>query len=440
MMDLYIKNGDSIFKNKDRPWKEWSILLICLFIAFSLRLGELRRVMDSPLDPDVSSFITLANKMKPFSETGFYSARFELREPLYLLVAKFFFLLPGSDDLNIRFVSFLFSLLVIFLTYLLVRNWLGKGVGLVAASFLTFHTYCIEASARGLRCEFLTFLFLLFIYLTLINEKMVPLQRIMGAGIMSGLLFLTRTEFLFPTVLFFILLPLIERKKWNFLSALLAIIISIAIFLPHLIGMYRVHGDIFYTSNLGARFYTNLEFAGQPGFPSKEEIEQKGMFTGPKVTPFDYFFRFHTLPELFWGTAWGMAKVYIYLAIRYIPTKTWNMVKEQTRTTLARIRFILFKHPFRLLLSILIGIGLLGGLLGLWTTTHRSLYFILVIFQIQTAFLFSIGLETQVVTHTWPVALWLAAYFFTTCSGLLFNRSYPGLPGIKFMSMRKEVR
>jgi 4-amino-4-deoxy-L-arabinose transferase-like glycosyltransferase len=363
-----------------------------------------------------------------------------MREPLYLLVARIFFLLPGPDDLNIRFVSFIFSLLVIFLTYFLVRNWLGKGVGFLATFFLALHTYCIESSVRGLRCEFFTFLFLLFIYCTFINEKIDPFYRIIGAGILSGLLFLTRTELLFPTVLFFLLLPFIERKKWNLLRALMALMIGITIFIPHLWGMYRVHGDFLYTNNLNARFYTNTEFAGQPGFPSNEEIDQKGMYTGPKVTPFDYFFRFHTLPEFFWRNVWGLTKIYIYLVIRYIPTKTWGILKEEVRTIGTRTRFIFFNHPFRSFLSILIGIGLFGGLLSLWATTYRSLYFILVLFQTQTAFLFSVGLETQVVAHTWPVALWVAAYFLISCTGPVFNRSYPKLPGIKLLSLRKEGR
>jgi hypothetical protein len=220
--------------------------------------------------------------------------------------------------------------------------------------------------------------------------------------------------------------------------AFIALMIGIAIFAPHLWGMYRVHGDVFYTSNLGARFYTNLEFAGQPGFPSKQEIDQKGMFTGPKVTPFDYFFRFHTLHEFLWRNIWGFTKIYVYLVIRYIPTKTWNILKEQVKTIGARTRFILFNHPFRSLLSILIGIGLFGGLFRLWGTTYRSLYIILALFQAQTAFLFSVGLETQVVAHTWPVALWVAAFFFVSCTGPEFNRSYIKPPGIRLLSLQKE--
>ncbi len=440
-MEIYIRKNNSSFKHKF--CKEWSVLFICLFIAFCLRLGKLRQFKGQPLDPDASSFITLAHKMKPFTETGFYSARFGMREPLYLLVVKIFFMLPGPDDLNIRFVSLIFSLLVILLTYLLVSNWLGKGVGFLAAFFLTFHTYCIESSVRGLRCEFLTFLFLLFIYCTFINEKMAPLLRIIGAGILSGLLFLTRFEFLFPTALFFLLLPFIERKKWNLLRTLAALMIGIVIFVPHLWGMYRIHGDIFYTNNLNARFYTNIEFAGQSGFPTKEEIVQKGMYTGPKVTPFDYFFRYHTLPEFLWRSAWGFTKIYIYLIIRNLPTKTWRILKEEFSTSGNRtrfIKFILINHPFRSFLSLLIGIGLLGGVLTLWATAYRNLYFVLVFFQIQTSFLFSIGLETQVVAHTWPVALWVASFFLIVCKDLVFYRFYHKSSGINLLSFQKVSR
>jgi hypothetical protein len=52
-MEIYIKKGDGLFKHG--LWKEWSILFICLFIAFCLRLGELRRIKGQPLDPDVGN-------------------------------------------------------------------------------------------------------------------------------------------------------------------------------------------------------------------------------------------------------------------------------------------------------------------------------------------------------------------------------------------------
>ncbi|MGA1794323.1 MAG: glycosyltransferase family 39 protein [bacterium] len=423
-----------------KPWKEAVLILLILALALYLRLGTLQRSTGRPLDPDVNGFIHFARMLRPFTDTGFYSARFGLREPLYLLVVKAFLELPGADEVNVRWVSLTFSLLVVLLTYLLVRTWMGKGVALLAAFLLAVHTYCIEASVRGLRCEFFTLLVLLLLYVTCINEGLGRYTRAVLAGVVTGLLLLTRTEFLLPAVLLFILLPLVSRSRWGITSAPLALLIGLLMLAPHLWGMYKVNGDVFYTSNLGARFYTNLEFAGKPGFPTVKEIEEKGMFVGPRITPKEYFLRLHTPKELLWGNARGLGMVYLALIVRYIPTEALHEFKKLPkspavipRQTLPRMRYIstealhefkkmlkspatiprqlLRRHAFQVLLALLVGAGLLGGLLFLWRTDFWILYLYLILFQVQTAFLFSVGLETQVVAHTWPVALWVAAFF-----------------------------
>jgi len=392
-------------------WKEAAVIFLLVALAFWLRLGALHRSIGRPLDPDVNGFIHFARMLRPFTDTGFYSARFGLREPFYILVVKGFLQLPGADEENVRWVSLTFSLLVVLLTYLIVRNWMGKGVAMLAAFLLAVHTYCIEASVRGLRCEFFTLLLLLLLYVTCINRGLGRYMRGMLAGALTGMLLLTRTEFMLPAILLFISLPLVAKGRWGITSALSALLIGLLMLAPHLWGMYRVNGDVFYTSNLGARFYANLELAGKPGFPTVEELEKKGMFVGPKITPMEYFFRLHTLPELLWGNVWGLSKVYLALIVRYIPTTTLHGLKQLPKPPTAILRYLLSRHPFRVFLALLAGIGLLGGLLVLWRTDYRILYLMLVLFQAQTAFLFSVGLETQVVAHTWPMALWVAAFF-----------------------------
>lgn len=412
--------------SKHGLWREWSVLFICLILALWLRLGELKRMEIKPLDPDVRDYIELAQKIKPFTDTGFYSAQFGMREPLYLLVVKLFFLLPGPSEVNIRFVSFVFSILVVFLTYFLVRSWMGKTVGFVAAFLLAFQTYFIELSVRGLRCEFFTFLFLLLIYITIIKPRMNTKARTIWAGVLTGLICLTRTEFLIPAALFFISLPIIERQKWNGLKAIVAFCIGLFILFPHLWGMHRVHGDFFYTNNQNARFFTNLEFGGKPGFPTKEDINQYGFYTGPKVTAFDYFFRFHGIQELFWGNLLGMGKIYALLGLRYIPTQTWHTLRTQKGNIRKQAKFLLFRHPFRSLLAVLVGFSFLWGIFLIWGTKYCSLYVVLILFQVQTAFLLSVGLETRAVIHTWPVALWITAFLITFAVEKILERlNYP---------------
>ncbi|MGA1844477.1 MAG: glycosyltransferase family 39 protein [bacterium] len=423
-----------------RLWKEAALILLILALALYLRLGALQRSMGRPLDPDVDGFIGFARMLKPFTDSGFYSARFGMREPLYLLVVKAFLDLPGADEVNVRWVSLTFSILVVLLTYLLVRAWMGKGVALLAAFLLAVQTYCIEASVRGLRCEFFTLLVLLLLYVTCINEGLGRYTRAVLAGVVTGLILLTRMEFLLPAILLFLFLPLVSRDRWGIASAPLALLIGLLMFAPHLWGVYRVNGDVFYTSNLNARFYANLEFAGKPGFPTVEEIKEKGMFMGPRITPKEYFLRLHTPSELLRGNAQGLGMIYLALIVRYIPTETLHEFKKSLkspavnpRELLHRVRHtptetlhefkkslkspavisreLLRRHPFQVLLALLVGTGLLGGLLILWRSDFWILYLILILFQVQTAFLFSVGLETRVVAHTWPIALWVAAFF-----------------------------
>ena len=423
-MGMWTYKNDRL--RKPGIWKEGLFLAICLILALWLRLGEMRRMKAQPLDPDTISYISLAQKIRPFSETGFYSAQFGMREPLYPLIVKPFLLLPGTPESNIRWVSLFFSILVILLTFFLVRNWMGRVIGLVAAFLMAFQAYLVELSARGLRCEFFTFLFLLLIYVTIIKPRMNPKARTIWAGILTGLICLTRTEFLIPAALFFISLPVIERHKWNGLKAMAAFSIGLFILFPHLWGMYRVHGDFFYTNNRNARFFTNLEFGGQPGFPTKEEISQYGFYTGPKVTTVDYFFRFHSIQELFWGNLLGLGKIYAFLGLRYISTQTWHILKTQKGNIWKQIKFLLFRHPFRTLLAVLVGLSFLCGLFLLWNTKYRSLYAVLILFQVQTAFLLFVGLETRVVIHTWPVALWITAFLMVFAVKKILERlNYP---------------
>ncbi|MBN2374467.1 glycosyltransferase family 39 protein [bacterium] len=409
--------GKGLFTLRPGLWKELSIVLVCLFLALWLRLGELKRMKDRPLDPDVLGYVHHATQMMLFSETGFYSGRFGMREPLYILVVKMIFHNPFLQKMNIRYVSLLFSICLVFLTYYIARAWMGPATGLTASFLLAFQTYFIELSARGLRSEFFSVLFLLFLYFAFIRSGIKPVARVFLTGILAGLVFLTRTEAVFPVILFLLLLPFLRKKMWNKKMAICAIFIGIILVLPHFWSMYRVTGDPFYTNNKNASFFTNLEFAGKPGFPTQEEIEREGMYAGPKVTPFDYFFSFHPVSELLRGNLWGLAKIYICLSLRYIPTPTWGILKQQGTRIGVWAGFILKRHPLQALLGALAGICFLGGILTLWAVPeYRLLYLILIIFQIQTAFLFSKGLETRVVVHTWPVALWVTAFFMKFCS------------------------
>jgi len=83
---------------------------------------------------------------------------------------------------------------------------------------------------------------------------------------------------------------------------------------PYLIACKREHGSYFSMMNRHARFWRNHEFAGRPGFPTRAEVI-KDSYTGEPITPGQYVFGLHTLPEV----AGRYAEGYWLSITRYLP-------------------------------------------------------------------------------------------------------------------------
>ena len=66
-------------------------------------------------------------------------------------------------------------------------------------------------------------------------------------------------------------------------------------------GFYYRTGDPFFPANYGATVNRNLEFQERigkdPGFPTEEEYQRDGWAAGPMITPLEYFFGYHSVPE-----------------------------------------------------------------------------------------------------------------------------------------------
>jgi hypothetical protein len=100
-------------------------------------------------------------------------------------------------------------------------------------------------------------------------------------------------------------------------DALLAAGVAAAIWIcasPYLLWVKSRTGAAFHPSHAHARFWRNHEFAGRPGFPTREEVERDS-YCGPPETPFHYMFGRHSLPEVVSRFARGYAAA----AFRYTP-------------------------------------------------------------------------------------------------------------------------
>ena len=410
MVSLFTKR----LSNKE---KIVQILLFCiLLLALYLRWNEIEKISGTMLDEDAKGYYGYAQKMQLTGDQGFYSAHFEKREPLFILIVKLFFALFGVSATHLRFASCAFSLSVVYLTYRLGKEWFSGAVGLIAAFILAVHPYLIMLSARGLREEWFCMLLLLFVYYSYLTLFRSAWARVTVSGLIAGCIVLTRSEFFPVLVMVLFLYPLLAGRRWNYAMAAAALVLCIVIWVPHQYSIYKKYGDFFYTANQYARFYANREFAGQPGFPSEEDIMLKGMYYGPKITPVDYYCTYHTTRQLVCGSIIGFARIHLQMPFAFVSgrgnAKTViheagtikNNPGAKAMMNMIRLAARLFRDRW---LSNLMGLAVfltfIAGLMLMGILRHWVLYVYLITFQAHTSFLAFLGLDERLTVHSYPL-------------------------------------
>jgi len=398
-------------------------LVLIIMLAACLRWNELVRVSGTIVSGDAKGYFNFAAEMDLFSDNGFYSAQFDKREPLYIFIVRVFFLLFGISETHLRFVSFVFSLVVIYLTYRIGREWFNNIVGLIAAFILSVHPYLVSLSARGLRAELFTTLLLLFIYFGYIKTSMNSRWRVLFAGFLTGCILLTRSESLPLLVIILVFYPILSRPQWSYKMVLVTLILGILLWIPHIYSLSEKHGDPFYTMNKYTRFYANREFMGKPGFPTKEEIIEKGMYTGPEITPAEYYFKLHTPWQLIKYNVIGFIKIHITMPFSFalgkgnlrkvtysIKELRGNYGREQLIKTGKLFISILRKDFWNYFMTFIVLMSFLGGLI-LMALSHSWIMFLyLVLFQMQTSFLAYLGLDARLSIHSYPLIALCCGY------------------------------
>jgi len=398
-------------------------LMLIILLAAYLRWSELVRISGTILDGDAKGYLHYADKMSLLSDNGFYSAQFDKREPLYIFIVKMFFLFFGVSETHLRFVSFVFSLIMVYLTYRIGKEWFNTIVGLTAAFILSVHPYLISLSARGLRAEWFTTLLLLFIYYGCIKSTMTSRWRMVITGFLTGCVLLTRLESFLMLVIVLALYPFVAREKWNFRMVFITLILGVSLVIPHLYSVYEKHGNPFYTVNQYARFYANREFMGKPGFPTKEEIIEKGMYTGSTITPLEYYFILHTPWQCVKYSVIGFVKIHLNMPFHFalgkgnlrkvsysIKELRENFTSTQMMKTCKLFISILRKDfwdyfmTFAVLTSFLVGL-ILSAFSRCW-----MLYLYMFSFQVQTSFLAYLGLDPRLSVHSYPLIALCGGY------------------------------
>ena len=413
-----------------------AVLCCIVFAACYLRWNETARLAGTALDGDTLSYLNYARIMDLFSPTGFFSAQFGMREPMYLFIAKAVLAFFGFSETHLRFVSCIFSVFVIILSWQLGKQLLNEPVGLTAAAILAVHPYLIELSARGLREEVFTCLLLLLLLLSSDGRtsKKTSIIQALTVGSLIGALLLTRSETHLMILAVMACLVLLGKKALNWRTALISLCIGITLFAPHLYNTYRLNGNPFNTMNIQARFYANMEFEGRPGFPTKQELAVNGLCSGPPITPFEYFFKLHSPWVLAAQSALGFCKTTFAMPFSFAASKG-NLSKIQYSLECMKKKFspaacgeslrwlaeLTIKDISDYCFAVLLALSLIAGIVLLIINRQFFICSCLVTFQLHTSFIASFGIDQRLTVHAYPVTALCCAYALY-CMGMLLHQ------------------
>lgn len=269
-----------------------AILTLGLYLRLELA-GEYR---DLELDPDVVMFRQIAHEMRGPLDSRHIG-------PPYIWLIKGVTWVWGNAPDVVRRLSVGASILVVGITYVLGAALYGRGVGLVAAGLLAVNRELVFQSVRGLREEVSTALLLGLLVTLFAVPRAKGVSRWVTAGLLGGGLALIRFTGVLPAVALLADRALVditaERRGWRATVARAAAggLVGLGLVTPYLAYSAREFGDPFYSVNVHAKSHRNMEFAGRPGFPSREAIVQN-VFTGSDVTAFEYVFGLHTPREV----------------------------------------------------------------------------------------------------------------------------------------------
>lgn len=285
-----------------------------LLLAVGLRLANLERVLATPLEPDAQGYRDHARSMTLVGATGFYSAAFGDREPLFPAVVKGALRLFGEGDGGIRLLTVAFSGGTLALAYAVGRGAAGTTAGLVAATVMAVSVPAVIESGRGLRVELEALLFTGCAWLWLGRPGGLTARRALAGALLGGALLLTRFPYAPAIGLLWLAAAWRHRQRsavrWGALA--LALIVVTAMAAPHRAALWLRYGDPAFDTHRALRWIANQEFQGQPGFPSPTEVV-RDPYAGPRVTAWDYYFRLHTPAEVLWRSGRGLVKAMVNL-------------------------------------------------------------------------------------------------------------------------------
>jgi hypothetical protein len=232
-----------------------------------------------------------------------------------------------------------------------------------------------------------------------------------------------------------IVTPLFEKNKWNYKMVLATISLGVSLLIPHLYSVNKIHGTPLHTVNIYTRFYVNREFAGQEGFPTKEELATKGMYTGRKITPFEYYFSLHTPWQFFHYSTVGFAKIHLtmplYFALGKGKLQSIKYELNELKTNLNLHQLIVSgKHLASMLqkdwlsyaLASLLLVSFVLGVCLIAFSNYRVLLVYMFLFQAQTSFIAYLGIDSRLTIHSYPFIALCCGYSIVWIFSVLWKK------------------
>ena len=317
---------------------QWQLWLGCAFILVATGFGYhyrwvlLELVRALPVDPDVVAFMSHARGLVWFTQDhGFFSGSFGEREPMHVAALNLWMKFWGENFPAIRWLTVALSTSVIVATAAFVwgisKQW---SLGAIAGWVMGLHPVLIDESVRGLRLEGFTLFFIIWLSVWLWGRNWVGA---MVLGLLVGGIGL------FQAPALSVILPVLwigwllnwwrssqglapwSPHHWSGSHLLLASFLALALTIPHLYGLYKVHGDPSWPAVKYARWNANFEFPqrlGTAGFPSPEEFAANP-YAGPRITYWDYLFKMHSVLTLVKGHIKGWIESTAYMSVSNSP-------------------------------------------------------------------------------------------------------------------------
>ena len=365
--------------NLSQDWSLWlgcAGILISAFIGFAFRWTFFDIARGLPADPDAAAYMAYARSLDWFTvDHGFYSGSFNEREPVHVAALNLWFRLWGDTVPAMMAYTVCVSTLLVIVCGVFMWGVTGQWFfGVLAALIVAVSPAWVDESVRGLRLESLSLLLLAVL------GAWVWARGWLGAvllGTLTGFMALVQSPALG------VVLPLIwlgwllnlwrERsglasfrpRQWCWSHLGLASIISVALFLPHLHGLYKVHGDPSWPSYGYARWNANVEFPerlGTVGFPSAGEFE-RNPYAGPRITYGEYLFDLHSISKLLYGHMKGWVESSVYMSASHTPSLKALVFLHQSSGFSAVLRHL---SPVTLVMFVVSLVFTAWGWVDLW--------------------------------------------------------------------------